>query len=52
MLGKKKLNTIIKSEKDSYKISGKLYRFLISKGYGYDIVKEVVKEVILLDEFE
>lgn len=51
-LAKKKLNIIKKSENDEYKISGKLYRFLISKGYGYDVVKEVVKEVMLLDDFE
>ncbi|AGX43756.1 recombination regulator RecX [Clostridium saccharobutylicum] len=51
-LAKKKLNIIKKSENDEYKISGKLYRFLISKGYGYDIVKEVVKEVMALDDFE
>lgn len=51
-LAKKKLNIINKSENDEYKISGKLYRFLISKGYGYDIVKEVVKEVMALDDFE
>lgn len=51
-IAKKKLNIIKKSENDEYKISGKLYRFLISKGYGYDVVKEVVKEVMLLDDFE
>ncbi|OOM09287.1 recombination regulator RecX [Clostridium saccharobutylicum] len=51
-LAKKKLNIIKKSENDEYKISGKLYRFLISKGYGYDIVKEVVKEVMALDDFD
>ena len=44
--------SIQKSENDTYKISGKLYRFLISKGYTYDVVKEVVKDVMSIDEFE
>ena len=43
-LAQKKLKSIKKSESDNYKISGKLYRFLISKGYNYDIVKEIVKD--------
>lgn len=51
-LAEKKLRVIKKSENDTYKISGKLYRFLISKGYAYDIVKEVVKEVMYIDDFE
>ncbi|MGN0145220.1 MAG: recombination regulator RecX [Clostridium sp.] len=51
-LAEKKLRVIKKSENDTYKISGKLYRFLISKGYTYDIVKEVVKDVMSIDDFE
>ena len=51
-LAEKKLRVIKKSENDTYKINGKLYRFLISKGYTYDIVKEVVKEVMSIDDFE
>ncbi|OOM79848.1 recombination regulator RecX [Clostridium sp. BL-8] len=50
-IAKKKLNTIKKTENDNYKISGKLYRFLISKGYASDIVNGVVKEVMSLEEF-
>jgi len=45
-LAKKKLDIIRKKENDNYKISGKLYRYLISKGYGYDITSEVIKEVM------
>lgn len=52
VLANKKLRIIQKSENDTYKISGKLYRFLISKGYAYDVVKEVVKDVMSIDEFE
>lgn len=51
-LANKKLRVIQKSEKDHYKISGKLYMFLISRGYTYDVVKEVVKDVMTIDEFE
>lgn len=49
-LAKKKYRSIIKSESDSYKINGKLYRFLVSKGYNYDVVKDVVKKVTSSDE--
>lgn len=47
-LAKKKLDIIRKKENDNYKISGKLYRYLISKGYEYDITSEVIKEIIHL----
>lgn len=47
-LAKKKVNIIKKKENDNYKISGKLYRYLISKGYSYDITNEVVKEIMHL----
>lgn len=48
-LAKKKADLLRKKENDNYKISGKLYRYLISKGYEYDVTKEIVKEVISLD---
>lgn len=51
-LAKKKIITIRKSESDNFKASGKLYRFLMSKGYSYDVVKDVVKEVMTVDDFE
>lgn len=41
----KKYNTIKKRETDSYKLSQKLYRFLLSKGYGYDIASRVIKSI-------
>jgi regulatory protein len=47
-LAKKKLEIIRKKESDNYKISGKLYRYLLSKGYDYDITSEVVKKVMHL----
>ncbi|WP_459478238.1 recombination regulator RecX [Clostridium saccharoperbutylacetonicum] len=49
-IAKKKLVVIKKKENDNYKISGKLYRYLISKGYEMDLVSDVVKEVIRLEE--
>lgn len=45
-LGLKKYNTLLKRENDKYKLSQKLYRFLMSKGYGYDLISEVVKEIM------
>ena len=45
-LGVKKYNTLLKRENDKYKLSQKLYRFLMSKGYGYDLISEVVKEIM------
>ena len=50
-LAKKKFDIIKKKENDNYKISGKLYRYLISKGYEYDVTSEVVKEIMSLDDF-
>ena len=49
-LAKKKFIIIRKRETDNYKISGKLYRYLLSKGYGYDVINDVVKEVISFDD--
>ena len=50
-MAKKKFDIIKKKENDNYKISGKLYRYLISKGYEYDVTSEVVKEIMSLDDF-
>ncbi|MGG7058557.1 recombination regulator RecX [Clostridium tertium] len=41
----KKYNTIAKREDDKFKLSQKLYRFLLSKGYDYDTVSYVVKKI-------
>lgn len=50
-LAKRRYDSIRKSESDKYKLSQKLYRFLVGKGYGFDLVSEVVKKVTN-DEFE
>jgi regulatory protein len=50
-LAQKKYNQIINREQDKYKVSQKLYRFLVSKGYDYDCINEVIKKVINIDSF-
>ncbi|MGL4761604.1 MAG: recombination regulator RecX [Sarcina sp.] len=50
-LAKRRYDTMRKRETDKYKLSQKLYRFLVGKGYGFDLVSEVVKKVTN-DEFE
>lgn len=44
-LALKKYNVLKKRETDKYKLSQKLYRFLVTKGYDFDLISEVVKEV-------
>ena len=46
----KKYNVLSKRESDKYKLSQKLYRFLLSKGYDYDIVSYAVKRVTSTDD--
>jgi regulatory protein len=50
-IAKKKFDIIKKKENDNYKISGKLYRYLISKGYGYDVTSDIVKEVMSKEDY-
>lgn len=50
ILAEKKYRELQRRESDKYKISQKLYRFLISKGYNYDLASQVMKEVIKTDE--
>lgn len=49
-LAVKKMNVLSKREDDKYKLSQKLYRFLISKGYSYSVVSEIVKKVVNVEE--
>ena len=46
----KKYNIISKRELDKFKLSQKLYRFLLSKGYDYSTVSYVVKKVMKVDD--
>lgn len=42
----KKYNQLIKRESDKYKLRDKLCRFLISRGYDYSTVKDIIREVL------
>ena len=42
----KKYNVISKRESDKYKLSQKLYRYIVSKGYSYDIASYAIKKVL------
>jgi len=50
-LANKKYNLLVKREKDKYKLSQKLYRFLVTKGYSYDIAVKVTKKLLNQDDF-
>ena len=45
-LAEKKYSILLKRENDKYKLHQKLYTFLLGKGYSYNIISEVVKEII------
>lgn len=51
-LARKRYLAISKRESDKYKIWNKLCRFLVGRGYDYSLVKEVVKEVVNVEELE
>ena len=44
ILALKKYNILIKRENDKYKIKEKIIRFLISRGYNYEVAKDAGKE--------
>lgn len=46
VLALKKYNILIKRENDKYKIKEKIIRFLISRGYNYEVAKDAVKEIL------
>lgn len=48
-LGKKKLNSLLTRKIENQKIRTKLYSFLLSKGYDYEICKKVI-EVLISEE--
>lgn len=47
----KKYSSLKNRETDPIKIKEKLYRFLLSRGYGYDVIKKIVDSVIEESEF-
>lgn len=48
-LAYKKYAVISKNESDKYKLSNKLIRFLMTKGYDYDTCKKITKKIVELD---
>ena len=47
----KKYKVSSKREADEYKLMQKLYRFLMGKGYDYDLIKDVVKSIVKSEDF-
>ena len=45
-LALKKYEVLSKRENDKYKLYQKLTRYLIGRGYGYDLVSRVVKRIV------
>lgn len=46
ILALKKYNILIKRESDKYKLKEKIIRFLISRGYNYEVAKDAVNEML------
>lgn len=44
-IAEKKYNILSKRENDSYKLNQKLFRYLLSKGYTYEIAKKAITNV-------
>ena len=47
----KKYKILSKRENDNYKLSQKLFRFLVGKGYDYDLIKDVIKSIVKSEDF-
>lgn len=51
-LARKKYLVLSKREDDKYKLWNKLCRFLVGRGYDYSLVKDVVREVVNVEDLE
>lgn len=51
-LAKKKYYQMASKETDMFKLSNKLCRFLVGRGYDYALVKDVVKNVINIEDVD
>lgn len=51
-MAKKKYKTLIKRENDRFKLWNKLCRYLVGRGYDYSISKEVVNEVLDMENID
>ena len=45
-LALKKYKVLIKRENDKYKLKEKIIRFLLGRGYNYEVAKDAVKEIL------
>lgn len=51
-LAEKKIKSLIKGESDNFKISSKLIRFLLSKGYEYEMSLKITKELLKINIYD
>lgn len=51
-LVRKKYSQLVLREKDIYKLSNKLYRFLVGRGYDYILAKDVINRVINIEDID
>lgn len=49
--GKKKYDQLIRREQDKYKVKNKLFTYLSSKGYDFDLIKSCLSEIMEEDDF-
>ena len=45
-IAEKRYNILIKSESNTMKLKKKLYDFLVRRGYSYDVVNSIIKELV------
>lgn len=51
-LAKKKYKSLLRSEKDRYKLWNKLCRYLVVRGYDYSISKDVTNQVLDMEDID
>ncbi len=51
-LAKKKYKSLLRSEKDRYKLWNKLCRYLVGRGYDYSISKDVTNQVLDMEDID
>jgi regulatory protein len=51
-LVQKKYSQLVEREKDIYKLSNKLYRFLVGRGYDYALAKDVIKKAMNIEDID
>lgn len=51
-LAKKKYKSLLRSEKDRYKLWNKLCRYLVGRGYDYSISKDVTNQILDMEDID